>query len=83
MADKDVKKKDDAPEQSKPPAAPPKTEKAPEKAVEAQAAPLLLSFDRWFSTLDKPDHHKAGMKAYASTSGKKSLEQWAAIFKNY
>ena len=44
---------------------------------------LLVSFDRWFSTTGKPDHWKTGMKAFANTSGKKSLAAWAKLFETY
>ena len=47
------------------------------------AAALVISFDRWFATTGKPEHWKAGMKAHAQTSGKKTLAAWAQMFENY
>lgn len=47
------------------------------------APEMVISFDRWFPTLGKPSHWKTGMKAYAQTSGKKTIAAWAELFKNY
>lgn len=51
---------------------------------EPEAAPVqIVSFDRWFATTQRPPHHKAGMKAFANTAGKKPVEQWNLIFQSY
>ena len=44
---------------------------------------IFLNFDVWFSSLGKPMHHKAGMKAFAPTAGKRTVDQWKELFKNY
>lgn len=54
-----------------------------EVKVEKKEPVKLISFDAWFRTLGRPDHHKAGLKAYAKTKGKKSKEAWDRLFKNY
>lgn len=75
----------------------PAKEKAPAPAKKAKADPAsapkqpatpqtLLSFDRYFATLGKPVHHKAGMKAFLKKGegqGKKTQAYWELIFKNY
>ena len=43
----------------------------------------VMTFQRWFATLGKPAHHKAGMMAFTSTSGKRTPAAWNAAFKNY
>lgn len=58
---------------------------APEKK-EAAPPELMLSFDRYFSTLGRPDHHKAGMKAFlkkGQAQGKKAKSYWEQLFKTY
>lgn len=45
--------------------------------------PQLVTFDRWFVTFGKPDRWKAGMRAFADTTGKKTVAQWNAIFAGY
>lgn len=42
-----------------------------------------VTFDIWFKSLNKPAHHKAGMTAYASTTGRKTPAAWAVIFAKY
>ena len=44
---------------------------------------VLLTFDRWFALQGRPAHHKLGMRAFASTKGKKTREAWDSIFENY
>lgn len=53
------------------------------KAAPAVAPPPVVSFDRWFATTGRPQHHKAGMRAYASTNGKKTVAAWNAVFAGY
>ncbi len=46
----------------------------------------VMTFDRYFATLGKPDHHKAGMRAYLSVrnlKGKKSVEAWNRLLDGY
>jgi hypothetical protein len=47
----------------------------------------LLSFDRYFSTTGKPAHHKAGMRAFLTSSGttdqRRTKDDWEKIFANY
>lgn len=42
-----------------------------------------MTFDVWFSSLGRPQHHKAGMKAYARTEGRRTKSGWDALFKSY
>lgn len=55
---------------------------APVKKV-LPTPPVLITFDRYFTMLKKPMHHKLGMIAYAPVKGKKTKEAWDLIFKNY
>lgn len=45
----------------------------------------LLTFDRYFLTLDRPLHHKAGMEAFAKNKikQKRTASMWNKIFANY
>lgn len=61
---------------SPPPGVPAK--KAPPAPVEP-----LLTFDRWFISLGRPSHHKAGMQAYRPTKGRKTKAAWDRLFKDY
>ena len=45
--------------------------------------PQMIMFDRYFMSLGRPMHHKAGMLAYKNTKGKKTREAWKALFKDY
>lgn len=56
---------------------------APPSFEELVAPPQTVSFERWFASTGKPDHWKHGMRAFAPTSGKKTIAAWAAIFKTY
>jgi len=46
---------------------------------------VVMNFDRWFATLGKPEHHKAGMKIYrkSAVKGKRTAAAWQELFKNY
>ena len=59
----------------------PKVEVKKKKSV--QPAPQMITFDRYFISLGRPLHHRAGMEAYANTKGKRTRESWGALFKNY
>jgi len=76
----------------------PKPKKAEENKPVAVAASLppapepvrgnpVVSFERWFAARSKErrwkPHWIRGMRAYANTSGRKSLEEWDRIFANY
>lgn len=70
--------------------APPETPPSPPvKKDEKQDAPAaaapqpIVTFDRWFAMTKRPAHHKAGMKAFASTAGRRTLAQWNTIFQAY
>jgi len=52
-------------------------------SVSPPAEEVWLTFDRWFSTTGRPPHHKGGLKAFAITSGKKTVAAWNAIFATY
>lgn len=54
-----------------------------EKVMAKKDAPVLLTFDRWFALQGRPAHHKGGMKAFATTAGKKTVEAWDRIFRKY
>jgi hypothetical protein len=43
----------------------------------------MMTFDRWFASTGRPPRHKAGMKAFTDTKGKKTVEAWNKIFKKY
>jgi hypothetical protein len=90
MADKD-KKKDDVLVETKidekkegagnaPPSQPPAAALSP--AAPKEPAPVMR-FERWLSATGKAAHWKHGMAAFADISGKKTAEQWAAIFETY
>ena len=70
----------DAPLADAPPPGIPSTEVVIE---EAKPPAALMSFDRWFITTNKPPHHKAGLKAFTKTDGKKTKAAWDKIFANY
>lgn len=55
----------------------------PTEQVSVVEPKIQISFDRWFATTGKPDHHKAGMRAFALTNGKKTINTWNDIFKTY
>jgi len=71
----------------------PKPKKVEETKAEVAEAPVpvrgnpVVSFERWFAARSKQKrwkpHWLAGMRAYADTSGRKSIEEWDRIFKNY
>lgn len=42
-----------------------------------------VPFARWFGARGFKPHWRGGMEAYADTTGKKSMEEWDRIFKNY
>jgi hypothetical protein len=63
---------------TRPPLAPPPREKTLPQPV--------FSFDRYFATLGKPAHHKAGMRSYlraADLRSKKTVAEWDRLFANY
>lgn len=46
----------------------------------------VFSFDRYFATLGKPAHWKAGMRAYITKKdlrSKKTVAEWDRLFQNY
>lgn len=49
--------------------------------------PVLVSFARWFAARGKErgwkPHWQAGMRAYANTAGRLSMEGWDEVFKEY
>lgn len=54
--------------------------------VKLEPAPLpvqSMTFDVWFSSLGRPLHHKAGMRAFAPTEGRRTKSGWEALFKSY
>ena len=84
MATKDSKKAE-APSEVEP-TAPPVSRSAPAAAM-PPAPPTppvpVVSFDRWFATTGRPQHHKAGMQRFAATKGKKTVAAWNAVFARY
>lgn len=66
-----------------PPPAPPVRQDEKQEAPAAAPPQPLISFDRWFATTKRPAHHKAGMKAFASTAGRRTMAQWTTIFQAY
>jgi hypothetical protein len=66
-------------EEASPPPLPPPPAPPPEP---------VMSFDRYFQTTGRPFHHKAGLLAYlqaagSGTGGKRTKNQWDAIFAQY
>lgn len=56
---------------------------APKKTKRPMAT---FTFDRWFASLGRPIHHKAGMLAYLSkkaSQGKKTVAEWERLFASY
>ena len=45
--------------------------------------PQMIMFDRYFMSLGRPMHHKAGMLAFCNTKGKKTREAWKTLFAKY
>ncbi len=45
--------------------------------------PQMITFDRYFLSLGRPMHHRAGLEAYKNTKGKKTLEAWKKMFADY
>lgn len=72
---------------------PKKENKAPSKpevkveVVKRRHKPTpLFTFDRYFASLGKPAHHKAGMRAFLKSKdlkAKKPLDTWKNLFKSY
>lgn len=56
---------------------------APKEPAKPEKPELVVTFDRWFAMQGRPDHWKAGMRAYANTAGKKPLSAWDKIFSSY
>jgi len=47
---------------------------------------LVFTFDRYFSSLNKPLHHKSGMKAFLKgrvANSKKTVAEWNRLFERY
>jgi hypothetical protein len=42
-----------------------------------------VPFARWFQAKGFKPHWIGGMKAFADTSGRKTMEEWDQVFKNY
>ena len=55
------------------------------KPVQEDLKPVLplVPFSRWFKARGYKPHWRAGMEAFVDTSGKKTMEAWDTIFKNY
>ena len=60
-----------------------KPEAKKEEPVVTIKPPQVVMFDRYFMSLGRPMHHKAGMLAYVNTKGKKTREAWKALFAKY
>ena len=63
------------------------TTKVPVPPPIPQAKSMLCSFDKWFMSRSKikgwKPHWKNGLKAYADTSGRRSMEDWDLLFEKY
>lgn len=42
-----------------------------------------VAFVRWFQAKGFKPHWRGGMEAFADTSGRKTMEEWDKVFKNY
>ncbi len=45
--------------------------------------PNFISFDTWFATTGRPNHHKKGMREFTNCTSRKTLDSWNKIFKDY
>jgi hypothetical protein len=69
-------------------AAPAQPQSAPAPSP-AFVPPKLITFDVWFTTAERAcarlnqPHHKAGMKAWTRTSGKRTKDEWDRLFSKY
>ena len=52
-------------------------------SMKKKEAPITVTFDRWFALQGRPMHHKAGMVKYTNVNGKRTIETWDKVFKNY
>jgi len=43
----------------------------------------LVSFARWFQSKGFKPHWRGGMEAFADTTGRRTVEEWDKLFKNY
>lgn len=59
------------------------SEKLTEPIVDIQQQEQLITFERWFKLKNFKFHWADGMRAYADTSGRRTVSQWNEIFKNY
>lgn len=55
---------------------------AHKKKVAIKPTPMI-TFERYFMSLGRPMHHKAGLVAYCNTKGKKTREAWKTLFEKY
>lgn len=53
------------------------------KVVKLEKPEPLISFNRWFVSKGYKPHWKKGMMVFADTTGKRTLSDWAELFKNY
>lgn len=69
-----------------PPPTPPPQAEVPivrKKAGDGKDPQLMMTFQRWFALQGKPPHHKAGMRAFGNTKGKRSIAAWNRMFAAY
>lgn len=55
----------------------------PTKKQDPKPTPPVVPFARWFSARGFKPHWRGGMESFTDTSGKKTMEEWDRIFKNY
>ena len=74
-----------APKPQAKPAPKPVAKPAPKPALKPKPAPVaMFTFDRWFASTGKPSHWKGGMRKFVKNlKGKRTAEQWDALFQDY
>ena len=48
----------------------------------AKSGPFM-TFDHWFAVSGRKKHHKAALKVFTNTSGKRTKDDWDLAFKSY
>ena len=68
----------------------PEATKDPETMQDPKPAPAppvpkgpAVLFRRWFQAKGFKDHWRGGMEAFADTNGRRTIEEWDTVFKNY
>jgi hypothetical protein len=83
----DKEKKEEPKKVEVPKAEPQKPKAPPPQAPASVRGDPVVSFERWFAARSKQKkwkpHWMDGMRAFAKTSGRKSMSAWDQIFEKY